>query len=350
MNLSIFASLNRSCQVKKIDELISVVRSKAKLKRKGVKLKGNDAVSNMKTIGLDGDQRDTRHFVSDSAARILEEECVRNAQIRFDEIATTQGVLQSSISAMIQQLQSIAAQIQHMNRGQYVLGELPGFEKGSTSRPGQHRNVNGGFESGSPMANHSLPRLEFPRFDGDNPRAWIKKCNRYFQILSTIAEEHKVPLASIYMEGKAEMWYQGYMEREEPRIWEEFVLAVLARFEDTNPEMIIGHKCKQRQIYLIMTKKEEMAYCGDVGVAYGQKIQILIDSGSTHCFLDENTVQRLGCVTEYTTPMMVSVADGGKMISRKVCPKFVWGIQGQRFEYPVKVIKLGGCAMVLGGD
>ncbi|KAG8385567.1 hypothetical protein BUALT_Bualt03G0058600 [Buddleja alternifolia] len=73
MNLSIIASLNGSHQMKGNDELISVVRSRAKLKRKWVKLKGNDAVSNMKTFGLDGDQRDTRHFVSDSTARILEE-------------------------------------------------------------------------------------------------------------------------------------------------------------------------------------------------------------------------------------------------------------------------------------
>ncbi|KAG8370608.1 hypothetical protein BUALT_Bualt13G0001100 [Buddleja alternifolia] len=313
--------------------------------------------------------------------------------------------------------------MQHMSRGQSVLGEPPGFERGSTSQPRQHRNGNGGFESGSPMENHSPSRLEFPRFDGDNPRAWIRKCNRYFQILSMIAEEHKHAMLLAKQQEhvvdaiikRANTIHKSFPPPKPPfkqnqpfpnsqkppttpqklpyKTTTEYnpparrllTAAEMKARRDKNlcyncDEVFVpGHRYKQRQIYLIITEEEEMAYCEDVGdedthedqvlvedmtislntmsgntdlntlkikgVAYGLEIQILIDNGSTHCFLDENIVQRLGCVTEYTTPMMVSVADGGKMISRKVCPKFVWGIQGQRFEYPVRVIKLGGCDM-----
>lgn len=48
--------------------------------------------------------------------------------------------------------------------------------------------------------------------------------------------------------------------------------------------------------------------------------------------------------------MQVSVADGSKIITTLFCPEFTWRIQDQVFSYPISVIKLGGCKMVLGGD
>ncbi|KAG8379410.1 hypothetical protein BUALT_Bualt07G0085600 [Buddleja alternifolia] len=85
------------------------------------------------------------------------------------------------------------------------------------------------------------------------------------------------------------------------------------------------------------------------GLVKNSSIHILIDSGSTHCFLDETVANQLGCTMEITNPML-SVADGNKMISRTFCPKFSWEIQGTKFTYPMRIIKLGGCDVVLGGD
>ncbi|KAK4417087.1 hypothetical protein Salat_2534200 [Sesamum alatum] len=45
--------------------------------------------------------------------------------------------------------------------------------------------------------------------------------------------------------------------------------------------------------------------------AHNHDIQLLIDEGSTHCFLDEETGIKLGCQLEQTSPMVVSVANGG---------------------------------------
>ncbi|KAG8386104.1 hypothetical protein BUALT_Bualt03G0114300 [Buddleja alternifolia] len=86
------------------------------------------------------------------------------------------------------------------------------------------------------------------------------------------------------------------------------------------------------------------------GTVNNKEIQILIDNGSTHCFLDEDTTLQLGCTMEATIPMMVSVADGSKMVSRTIMPDFTWTIQGHKFSYPIRIIKLGGYDMVLGGD
>lgn len=58
----------------------------------------------------------------------------------------------------------------------------------------------------------------------------------------------------------------------------------------------------------------------------------------------------MGCALEYTISMQVRVADGSKIINNLFCTEFTWKIQDQEFSYPVRVVKLGGCNMVLGGD
>lgn len=50
-----------------------------------------------------------------------------------------------------------------------------------------------------------VPKLKFPKFNGTNPRMWIKKYNKYFH-LCKIPEEQKVDLACLYMVEKAEQW------------------------------------------------------------------------------------------------------------------------------------------------
>lgn len=47
-----------------------------------------------------------------------------------------------------------------------------------------------------------------------------------------------------------------------------------------------------------------------VGFVNGQPCHILIDSGSTHNFLDSSFAKRLKCEVEDIRPMAVSVADG----------------------------------------
>ncbi|KAL0283987.1 UNVERIFIED_CONTAM: hypothetical protein Sangu_2853300 [Sesamum angustifolium] len=81
-----------------------------------------------------------------------------------------------------------------------------------------------------------------------------------------------------------------------------------------------------------------------------RRFLIFVDSGRTHNFLDEKVVKTLGIKTELTTLMIVSVADGYRMISRVICPDFSWEIQGFQFSYPVRTLKLRGCDFVLGCD
>ncbi|KAK4397243.1 hypothetical protein Sango_1560900 [Sesamum angolense] len=67
----------------------------------------------------------------------------------------------------------------------------------------------------------------------------------------------------------------------------------------------------------------------------GKEIHILVDSGSTHSFIDEKVVKALGIKIEPTIPMIVSVANGYRMVSKVICPELNWEIQGFQFSYPL---------------
>ncbi|GJX84279.1 gypsy/ty3 retroelement polyprotein [Tanacetum coccineum] len=77
-------------------------------------------------------------------------------------------------------------------------------------------------------------------------------------------------------------------------------------------------------------------------------IHSLIDSGSTHTFLDLRVAKRLGCKLKATCPMDVSVANGQIMSSLYECKGFKWTLQGVEFTSDALILPLGGCEMVLG--
>ncbi|XP_074306372.1 uncharacterized protein LOC141641616 [Silene latifolia] len=77
-------------------------------------------------------------------------------------------------------------------------------------------------------------------------------------------------------------------------------------------------------------------------------LQILIDSGSTHNFVDEGTAKKLGCKIEETHPKAVKVADGNQIIINQICKGFSWKLQNTTFTSDLMVLPLGCCDIVLG--
>lgn len=86
------------------------------------------------------------------------------------------------------------------------------------------------------------------------------------------------------------------------------------------------------------------------GKINGHIITILIDSGSTNSFIDPATACRYGVVIEPAKSMIITVADGNKLLNDAKCFSFRWWIQGIMFEDEIRVLSLGGCDMVLGTD
>ena len=77
-------------------------------------------------------------------------------------------------------------------------------------------------------------------------------------------------------------------------------------------------------------------------------LHILIDSGSTHNFLDLNMAKKLGCKMEKIGPLRVDVTNGSSLACVSVSKVFSWTLQGSKFTTDVLILPLGSCDMVLG--
>ncbi|PIN25218.1 hypothetical protein CDL12_02037 [Handroanthus impetiginosus] len=437
----------------------------------------------------------------------------KNLQTQIEGLQSMQVTLQQTLESMQktfqQQLQSITDQMHQYNRSKSLLGEglLAQGDKASSSSPDFSRSIGDGPSQGNST---SVPNVEFPYFDGSDPRAWVRKSKMYFSVVSSFPEDQKVPFVVVHFRGKAKRWFQNFLEEKPMPDCDELVIAIMERFDDLEPALLShvllfnkeikeswfiscfisglreeiqgsilaskpqtfqqtvalakrfessvdglltklnsihkppihrsapkptqnhrnfssptkppfnprpntaqptrklltaagikvrrdknlcyncdetyvpGHRCKQRHMYLMMTEEEEEAYVSDAGCEddcaeevlfddgrvslnainghvssesirlwgniEGKEVNILLDSGSTHCFIDVGVAQLLKTKKEYITPLMISIAGGKKLISRMVCPELKWSIQNTEFVHPVKVIKLGGCDMVLGCD
>lgn len=56
-----------------------------------------------------------------------------------------------------------------------------------------------------------------------------------------------------------------------------------------------------------------------VGIVNGHTVRILLDSGSTHNFVDGRLVKKLGWHMQGTKPFDVMIADGGRVRSHGYC-------------------------------
>uniref|UniRef100_A0A803N426 Chromo domain-containing protein n=1 Tax=Chenopodium quinoa TaxID=63459 RepID=A0A803N426_CHEQI len=84
------------------------------------------------------------------------------------------------------------------------------------------------------------------------------------------------------------------------------------------------------------------------GVVNGKDFHILIDSGSTHNFVDMSIAAKLVCHLEQIPFQSVVVADGNHIPCTQMCKSFSWMMQGHKFDAEVLLIPLGSCDMVLG--
>lgn len=47
-----------------------------------------------------------------------------------------------------------------------------------------------------------MPKIEFPKFDGNDPKGWVLRAEQYFDFIP-IDEFRKVKLSGLHFEGKA---------------------------------------------------------------------------------------------------------------------------------------------------
>ncbi len=85
-----------------------------------------------------------------------------------------------------------------------------------------------------------------------------------------------------------------------------------------------------------------------LGKVKKNSLVILVDTGSTHRFIDINTAKEVRAHITTTTPLLVTVANGQKVLSKLKGPEFTWKMQGESYTTDLMVIRLEESSMILG--
>ncbi|KAK1681191.1 hypothetical protein QYE76_042039 [Lolium multiflorum] len=65
------------------------------------------------------------------------------------------------------------------------------------------------------------PEHDFPRFDGQLPNLWLDHCSSYFELYKTPVHNWGTT-ASLYLDGRATLWWQTVRQGRRPANWEAF--------------------------------------------------------------------------------------------------------------------------------
>lgn len=77
-------------------------------------------------------------------------------------------------------------------------------------------------------------------------------------------------------------------------------------------------------------------------------LQVLMDTGSTHNFLDYNLALKFSCKLILRAPMSVRMGGGKHLVCEYMVQNFEWQMKGLLFIADVFLIPLGSCDLVLG--
>lgn len=109
----------------------------------------------------------------------------------------------------------------------------------------------------------------------------------------------------------------------------------------------LGHNVPKISSHAISgtPKLSIMRLVGKIGMS---KVVILVDTGSTHNFLDPSFAKKNNLeVTKYNR-LRVRVANGDTMLADGGCEKVAVKMQGHSYEADFYLLPLGGCDVVLG--
>ena len=99
-------------------------------------------------------------------------------------------------------------------------------------------------------------KIDFPKFEGGDPRGWIMNAEKYFRYYQT-PENLKVDVASMYLEGHALDTYTWISSRKTIHYWDELVQILNEQFgpaEFQNPDAFL---CKIKQTGTVNEYKQE---------------------------------------------------------------------------------------------
>ncbi|WVZ96404.1 hypothetical protein U9M48_042044, partial [Paspalum notatum var. saurae] len=120
----------------------------------------------------------------------------------------------------------------HRDVGGGILGPHPPHPVTGTSIPYQQHIPEHGDSFHEVVSHRSsfLPKMEFPKFDGDNPRLWWDRCEMYFEVYA-VADSLKTRFAALNFSGAAATWLQTVEHKGRVHDWDLLCKLVFSRFD-----------------------------------------------------------------------------------------------------------------------
>lgn len=177
-----------------------------------------------------------------------------NLEVHVSEQTNTIQQLQNQLHESVTSLkQGFKEKLEQMMRGFEALLAVRSSPSDPTQlgTSGAHSDsILGPFDVGTkaykPDSIFKTIKFDFPKFRGENPRSWIRKCNKLFSH-HVVPENQKLYLATLSLEGEAESWYSGFVHEGQDLSWDSFIEEIIARFSPETHVNPIGELKKLQQ-------------------------------------------------------------------------------------------------------
>ncbi|KAF8389533.1 hypothetical protein HHK36_024048 [Tetracentron sinense] len=211
----------------------------------------------------------TNREIEQEVGNLKEEvrEMMASLHRRFDQMASSVQVMQEEIGSMKTRSRHPSPDPSNAN---------PNPDSSNANR-GLH---NQGETSGSHRLSmyHRSVKIDFPKFDGEDPTAWIYRAEQYFSF-SQIPEDAWVQLASFHLEREASQWFQWYEKMRGTPSWPELVEALCVRFGPTQYEDFTGALIRLSQTSTVREYQQQFERLANRTIG-------LTDSFFTSCFIN----------------------------------------------------------------
>jgi hypothetical protein len=84
-----------------------------------------------------------------------------------------------------------------------------------------------------------------------------------------------------------------------------------------------------------------------MGRIKSQVVVVLIDTGSTHSFMDPNVAKNVNLLVQNRDKLTIMVANGATLPYQGYCPADLFSLQGYSFNSKLHLLAFGGCDLVL---
>ncbi|KAK2978990.1 hypothetical protein RJ640_029958 [Escallonia rubra] len=162
---------------------------------------------------------------------------------KIPDLKTAVDQMKMELPGVRHSLAKLHQMLQHLINSN--AGESPNNRKTKESKEPEssHKEY---FQTTNGNLFSKLPKLEFPKFRGEDSYGWVRKAKHFFEF-NPVEERNKVNFASIHFEGQTEYWFGAYIKTKERVLWPEFVKDVHSRFAKLFKESVVGEFHKLRQ-------------------------------------------------------------------------------------------------------